>query len=75
MHRPVTLKAKGVGPEGVRLENLRTGEHVVPMDGGDEFRARDVQTLEKRAVEHAALVDLRPHGTVEHKGLATKSFE
>ena len=61
---PVLLEAQRVRAERVRLDDLRAGAEVVLVDLGHELRAREVQLFEARAVEHASLVELRPHRAV-----------
>ena len=73
--RPVAFEALGVGAEGVGLQDLGARGHVVAVDVEDQVGAGEVCLVEGAGDEVAALVELRPHGAVEHQGTARQGFE
>ena len=54
---------------------LRAGADVVLVDLADELGPRDVELLEARVVEHAALVELRAHRAVDDERSARERLE
>jgi hypothetical protein len=57
--------ARLIGAEGVRLDHLGPGLHVVAVDLEDEFGVREAQLVVAGIDEHPAVVDHRPHCAVE----------
>jgi hypothetical protein len=66
----VPREAKAVGPEGVGLDELRAGAHVVFVHPTHELAPRDHELFVVDAEQHAALVELRAHAAVDHDDAA-----
>jgi len=60
---PVELQA--VGAERVRLDHVRAGGDVGPMNSLDKPGVRDVELVEASVEEHAQLVETGSHCAVE----------
>jgi hypothetical protein len=72
---PVTLEPRGVGAEGVRLDDLGAGLEVVGVDLLDHVGPRDVELLEVLSDEDPALVEQRPHRAVRDEQSFLDGFE
>ena len=63
-----------VGPESIRLENLRAGLDVLLVDFPDQCGRGEIQLVVAAVDEDALRVQHRPHGPVGHKDAACELF-
>ena len=69
---PERRQAHAVGPEGVGLQDLGAGLHVLLMNLPHHVGRGDVQLIEAAVDEHAARIKHGAHGAVGHHGAAGK---
>jgi hypothetical protein len=63
-----------VRAEGVGLDDLGAGVHVVAVHGLDQLGLADVELVVAARVQHAALVEQRAHRAVEEKWTSREGF-
>ena len=56
-----------VGPEGVRLDDVRAGAQVLLVHFSHQLRRRDIEGVEALVDEHALGVQHRSHGAIADK--------
>ena len=68
-------ESQSIGAEGVGRDDVRTRSHVCAVNVLDQVRCGEVDLVVAAVDEHATLVDLGAHRTVEEDDSLCKRFE